>query len=183
MELNQFYNAAIPRETSFGMVRFSPINVDFWVRLLEWHEKSFGEVQRLLSRGAGSGLEEAKLLEVLTCLVHTATYPYLREQVSFDAWKDACFNWVVTDPAMVEWFLKYLESFMPALPGGRVKHPKEPAELKEFSWSFLNDVAVYAGLSPEAVRNYSLKALYDLMDKASELEKLRLEVQAKSKIM
>lgn len=185
MELNQFFSVPVPREASFGTVRFSPISVDFWVRLFDWHEKSFGEVQQTLGTATrGTRLEEARLLEVLTCLVHTATYPYLKEQVSTDTWKDACFNWVLTDAGMVEWFLKYLEGFMPSPATSRVKNPK-PADATpktEFTWEFLNDVSLYTGLSPEEVRHHSLRSLFGLIEKASELEKAKLELQAKTRL-
>lgn len=186
MDLNHFYGVTVPKETSFGTVRFTPINVDFWVRLFDWHEKTFGEVQRVLGQQTrNTRLEEARLLETLTCLVHTATYPHVQASVSSDAWKDACFNWVLTDPGMVEWFLKYLEQFLPTdSASGRVQHPRQPEpQSREFSWDFLNDVSLYTGLSPEEVRSHSLKALFDLMEKAHELEKLRMELQAKTKLM
>lgn len=113
MELNQFYTVATSKEFSFGVARFTPVNVDFFIRLLEWHGKEYSAVARVLAQEPSSKEEELRLLETTVALIHTATYPYMQDKFTVDVWKNTCFKWVLADANLVRWFLEYFASFLP----------------------------------------------------------------------
>jgi len=116
MEIQHFYPTTKTVEVEkYGELRFTPINVEFFIRLMDWHQKSFGDVQKALPDASQN--QEARTLllfqDMLACLIHTATSPFLKADYTFDAWKAASSTLVLSRPALVEWFMQYFNIFMP----------------------------------------------------------------------
>ena len=127
MEIQHFYPATTVTEVErYGNVRFSPINIDYFIRLQDWHQKSFDDVQKVLVEAADRPGDVKSLLllqEVLVAMIHTATYPFVQNEVSFDAWKGTVTGWVLSKPKLVEWFLAYFQGFMPEGKRGKSETP------------------------------------------------------------
>lgn len=127
MDIKHFYPATTITEVEkYGNVRFTPINIDYFIRLMDWHQKSFDDVQKALIGASGQSGDVKSLLllqEVLVAMIHTATYPFMQDSVSFESWKGTVTGWVIGKPKLIEWFLNYFQSFMPEVKKGKSETP------------------------------------------------------------
>jgi len=119
MEQNHYFNIPTQKKFEFEELEFTPINVEFYQRLYEWHKKDFDSIQQVLS---AYGVEDdakkrLEFFEIVAAMIHTATHPYVEEKFSRDIWKKMVSAWVLTYPDLVTWFLEYLVEFMPTSEG------------------------------------------------------------------
>lgn len=115
MEMNQYFNIPTKQKFNFDELEFTPINVEFFQNLLAWHKKDFTHIQKVLATANMPAETETRIafLEAVTAMIHTATYPYVSEQMDRGNWKSIIGAWVIRYPELVTWFLSYLVEFMP----------------------------------------------------------------------
>ena len=67
-----------------------------------------------------------RTLDVLLSMLHCATYPYVKEEHTFESWMDVLAQYATAYPVLVEWFLLYVNESLAPPDGrkGKVSRPK-----------------------------------------------------------
>lgn len=115
MDIKHFYDVPTRQEVGrYGLIKFTPININYFLRLQNWHDKSFSEVQNALANvKEGDQRTALQLQDALVAMIHTATYPFVKDEHKSEHWEKTVWGWVVNKPKLVEWFLEYFQSFLP----------------------------------------------------------------------
>ena len=113
MELKDFFPITSSHETTYGALKFAPINIDYFINLQDWHGEGFADVQRLDMASSEDVKQKLIAQRTLVALLHTATYPYVKKDVDTAAWKKTCFALVQTDAELLEWFINYFYESLP----------------------------------------------------------------------
>ena len=113
MELKDFFPITTAHETTYGALKFAPINVDYFINLQDWHAEGFENVQRLDTAASDDVKQKLVAQRTLVAMLHTATYPYVKKDVGTEAWKKTCFALVQTDAELLKWFLEYFYESLP----------------------------------------------------------------------
>ena len=119
MRLGDIYGIPKEQEFPFGKLKFSPINIDYWIRL----ERDYGKsIEDFANTSPDNPL---RTLDVLLSMLHCATYPYVKEEHTFESWMDVLAQYATAYPVLVEWFLLYVnESLAP--PDGKKRKVSRP---------------------------------------------------------
>lgn len=122
LKLEDIYGSAVPKtkEFEFGTLTISPLDLDFWMRLQSDHNKTlddFWNLQTLTEEDQASNSVILQTMELLTCMLHAATWPYVKGEREFAAWKQSLFVMMQTYPELGEWFLTHILDSMPESKG------------------------------------------------------------------
>ncbi len=121
MRLGDIYGIPVEQEFPFATIKFSPINIDYWIRLERDYKRSLDDFSSI------SPDNPIQTLDVILAMLHCATYPYVQDEYTREAWADVLATYAVAYPVLIEWFLKYINDSLvdpSRKPKQGVKRPK-----------------------------------------------------------
>lgn len=116
MTLGDIYgdDAPVTKEFPFGTLKFSPLSIDYWLRLQRDHGKTLQDFVELAELDRDDVLSTLQSLQLVVAMLHAATWPYVKGKYDFEAWKNTLFGWVTAYPVLVDWFFtKYVPENLP----------------------------------------------------------------------
>lgn len=121
MRLGDIYGIPRVQEFPFATLKFSPINIDYWIRLERDYQRSLDDFASM------DGENPLQALDVILAMLHCATYPYVQDEYTREAWADVLVTYAVAYPVLAEWFLRYVNESLvdpSKKPKQGVKRPK-----------------------------------------------------------